>query len=100
MRHQHRSGTDVELAAAQISALIDSISRTVQSLNYDIESEERFTRCWDCRAPAYSSVARNLSARRDNLAATVAALQTRLMNIGVSIPAPAGGEAVTGGNAR
>lgn len=88
MRHQHRFGTDGEVAAAQISLLIDRISRSVQSLSYDIEREEQCTRCWDCRDPAYSALARSLSARRDNLAATVAALQTRLMDTGVSISTP------------
>lgn len=87
VRHQHRFGTDGEVAAAQISALIESISRNVQSLNYDIESEERFTRCSDCRDPAYSTLARNLSARRDNLVATIAALQRRLdTEVLISIP--------------
>jgi hypothetical protein len=47
----------------------------VQSLNYDIETEEERTGCWDCRDLAYSVLARSLTARRDNLAATIAALQ-------------------------
>jgi hypothetical protein len=93
VRHQHRFGTDGEVAAAQISSLIDRISRNVQSLNYDIESEEQCTRCWDCRDPAYSSLARSLSARRDNLAATIAALQRRLMDAGVLISTPTSSEA-------
>ena len=53
------------------------IGHYVQSLNYDIETEEERTRCWDCRDPAYSVLARSLSARRDNLVATIAALQRR-----------------------
>ena len=85
MRHQQRFGTDGEAAAAQIRTLIDSISRNVQSLNYDIEAEEERTGCWDRRDPAYSVLARSLTVRRDNLAATIAALQERL----------AGGEALT-----
>ena len=81
VQHQRRFGTEVEAAAtaaAQIKTLIDSISRCAQLLNYDIETEEERTRCWDCRDPAYSVLARSLSARRDNLAATIAALQERL----------------------
>ena len=81
MKRQRRFGTEVEapaIAAAQIRTLIDSIGHYVQSLNYDIETEEERTRCGDCRDPAYSVLARSLSARRDNLAATVAALQRRL----------------------
>ena len=85
VRHQQRFGTDGEAAAAQIRTLIDSISRNVQSLNYDIEAEEERTGCWDCRDAAYSVLARSLTVRRDNLAATIAALQERL----------AGGEALT-----
>jgi hypothetical protein len=50
----------------------------VQSLNYDIETEDERTSCWDCRDPAYSVLARSLTARRGNLAATIAALQKRL----------------------
>jgi len=81
VRRQRRFGTKVEaaaIAATQIWTLIDSISRSVQSLNYDVETEEERTRCWDCRDPAYSVLARSLAARRDNLAATISALQERL----------------------
>ena len=81
MKRQRRFGTEVEaatIAAAQIRTLIDKISRSVQTLDYDIETEEERTRCWDCRDPAYSVLARSLTARRNNLAATIAALQKRL----------------------
>jgi hypothetical protein len=43
MKRQRRFGTEVEgaaTAAAQIRTLIDSISRCVQVLDYDIEAEE------------------------------------------------------------
>jgi hypothetical protein len=43
LKHQHRFGTEVAaaaIAAARIKTLIDSINRSVQSLNYDIETEE------------------------------------------------------------
>ena len=81
MKRQRRFGNEVEAAsikAAQIKGLIDSINRFVQLLNYDIETEEERTRCWDCRDPDYSVLARSLTARRDNLATTIAALQERL----------------------
>jgi hypothetical protein len=81
VKHQRRFGREVAtavIAAAQIKTLINSINRSVQSLNYDIETEEERTRCWDCRDPAYSVLARSLTARRDNLAATIAALEERL----------------------
>jgi hypothetical protein len=81
VKHQRRFGTEVEAAAteaAQIKTLIDSLSRCVQLLDCDIETEEERTRCRDCRDPVYSILARSLTARRDNLAATIAALQKRL----------------------
>jgi hypothetical protein len=83
VERQRRFGTEVEaapIAAAQIRTLIDSIGHYVQSLNYAIKTEEERTRCWDCRAPAYSVLAQNLTARRDNLAATITALQRRLVD--------------------
>ena len=93
VRYKHRFGTDAEAAAAQIRTLIDSISRNVQSLDYDIEAEEERTGCCDCRDPAYSVFARSLSARRDNLAATIAALQERLMDAEALTSTPNSSEA-------
>lgn len=95
MKRQRRFGTEVEapaIAAAQIRTLIDSIGHYVQSLDYDIETEEERTRCWDCRDPAYSVLARSLSARRDNLAATIAALQRRLADAEALTYTPIGSE--------
>src|ERR1700690_694008 len=80
-KRQRRFGTQVEaatVAAAQIRELIEKIGRTVQSLNYDIEAEEERAGCRDSRDPAYPVLARNMAARRDNLAETIAALQRRL----------------------
>jgi hypothetical protein len=93
VRYQHRFGTDGEAAAAQIRTLIDSIGRNVQSLDCDIEAEEERTGCCDCRDPAYSVFARSLSARRNNLAATIAALQGRLMDGEALTYTPIGSEA-------
>ena len=73
LKRQRRFGTQVQaatIAAAQIRELIEKIGRTVQSLNYDIEAEEERTGCRDSRDPAYSVLARNMAARRDNLAET------------------------------
>jgi hypothetical protein len=81
VKRQHRFGTEVEAAsieATQIMTLIDSLSRCVQLLGCDIETEEERTKCCDLRDPAYSVLARSLTTRRDNLAATIAALQERL----------------------
>lgn len=97
MKRERRFGTEVEaaaaaIAAAQIRALIDSISHYVQSLNYDIETEERHTKYSDCRDPAYSVLARSLTARRDNLAATIAALKKRLADAEALTHTPIGSE--------
>ena len=95
MERQRRFGTEVEaapIAAAQIRTLIHSIGHYVQSLNYDIETEEKRTRCWDRRDPAYSVLARGLAARRDNLAATIAALQRRLADAEALTYAPISSE--------
>jgi hypothetical protein len=96
MKRQRRFRTEVEAAAitaAQIRILIDGISRCVQSLNHDIEAEEDRTRCWDCRDPTYSILARGLTARRDNLTATAAALQVRLAPTEAPTYAPIGSAA-------
>jgi hypothetical protein len=88
-------GTEVlaaAIAAAQIRTLIDSVGVCVQSLNHDIEAEEERTRCWDCRDPAYSTLARSLTARRDNLAETIAALQRRLADAEALTYTPIGSE--------
>jgi hypothetical protein len=96
MKRQRLFGTEVEAAAitaARIRTLIDGLGRCVQLLNYDIEAEEDRTRCWDCRDPAYSILARSLTARRDNLAATTAALQARLAPTEAPTYAPIGSAA-------
>jgi hypothetical protein len=67
LKHQRRFGTEVVAAAieaARIKTLIDSINRSIQSLNYGIETEEKHTTCRDRRDPAYSVLARSLIARR------------------------------------
>lgn len=86
MKRQRRFGTEVEAAsieARRITTLIESLSRRVQLLDCDIETEEKRTKCCDLRDPAYSVLARSLTSRRDNLAATIAALQERLSRMEV-----------------
>lgn len=95
VKRQRRFGTQAEaaaIAAAQIRELIDKIGRSVQSLNYDIETEEERTGCRDSHDPAYSVLARNMAARRDNLAGTIAALQRRLADAEAVARAPIGPE--------
>jgi chromosome segregation ATPase len=95
VQRQRRFWTQVEAAttaAAQIRALIDKISRSVQSLNNDIETEEERTRCWDRRNPAYSILARGLTTQRNNLAETVTTLQKRLADAEALANTPIGSE--------
>jgi hypothetical protein len=95
MERQHRFDTPGEasaIAAAQIRTLIDSMDRCVRLLDYDIKAEEQRTGCRDCRAPNYSVLARSLTARRDNLAETIVALQRRLADAEKPTHAPVGWE--------
>jgi uncharacterized small protein (DUF1192 family) len=62
----------------KIETLVIGLTERVQLLESDIEAEEERTRCKDRRDAAYSILARALIARRDNLTATIAALQKRL----------------------
>jgi hypothetical protein len=78
VKRQYRSGTaDVaaSIAVSQIKTLVTSLSRGVQLLDSEIVTEEERTQCRDQRNPAYSVLARSLIARRDNLCATITALQ-------------------------
>ena len=77
MKHQCHSEPK-STTPAQIETLIASLSGRVGLLDSDIEAEEERTRCTDRRDPAYSFLARTLIERRDNLSATIAALQERL----------------------
>ena len=64
--------------AAQIRTLIADLDRVIQILNCDIASEEERTRAFDRSDAKYPMLARTLTARRDNLKNTVAALEQRL----------------------
>jgi hypothetical protein len=64
--------------ALQTSRLIQDIRRVVDILNVDISHEERLTGISDPKVPEYSTVARSLAARRENLERTLAALEQRL----------------------
>jgi hypothetical protein len=65
-------------APDQIEALVATLSNRVRLLEQDIEAEEERTCCKDRRDAAYSILARTFIARRDNLSATIVALQERL----------------------
>ena|SRR5450631_2839370 len=81
MKHQRRFETDSRAEAqelSQISTLISDLDRIVVILGADIETEEERARVRELSDPTYPILARSLRARRDNIAATIDALQKRL----------------------
>jgi hypothetical protein len=69
--------------------LIADIDRIVQILNSDIAGEEEQAGVFDRSQVEYPMLARTLTARRDNLRHTVAALQQRLVNLPAELLEPA-----------
>ena len=60
----------------QIATLIESLLRSVELLTVDIEHEEIRAGVRDLSNPTYPVLARSLRARRDNIGATVAMLES------------------------
>jgi hypothetical protein len=84
MKHQRHFESSNEPAlrgAVQIRTLIADLDRVVQIVNCDIAAEEEQARVSDRSDAAYPMLARTLSARRDNLRDTIAALEQRLRTI-------------------
>lgn len=77
MKRQYRF-ENRSIAPEQIETLVTSLNGRLRLLDSDIQAEEERTHCRDCRDPAYSILARALIARRENLSATIAALQDRV----------------------
>jgi hypothetical protein len=61
----------------QIATLMADLSRSVDLLTTDIEHEEKRAGLRELSDPAYPVLARILRARRDNIGATIRALQAR-----------------------
>ena len=81
MRNQRQLDTAHVTAVrdeVQIATLIATLTRSITILSIDIEHEEDRARVHDA---AYPMLAQTLRARRDNLVATIAALET-LVNPG------------------
>jgi hypothetical protein len=81
MKHQRHfeSASDVALReVARISALISDLDRVVRILDSDIATDEERVRVSAPFDPNYPILARTLTARRDNLKDTIAALEKRL----------------------
>ena len=66
------------MEASWIAALISNLDRRTQLLDQDIAAEEERAQVFDRSHSAYPILARTLTARRDNLSATIAALEKRL----------------------
>jgi hypothetical protein len=82
MTHQHHFGsaTDVALRdVARISTLISDLDRQVRILDHDIAAEEEHQRVFNRLDANYPILAGTLTARRDNLKDTIAALEIRLV---------------------
>jgi hypothetical protein len=59
----------------QIATLIGSLSRSVVLLTVDIEHEEARAEVRDLSDPTYPVLARSMRVRRENIRATIAALE-------------------------
>jgi hypothetical protein len=62
----------------QIATLINDLTRLMDVLAADIEHEEERAGVRDLKDPAYPVLARTLTARRNNIGATIGALQVRV----------------------
>jgi hypothetical protein len=80
MKHQRHidASTNALREARQTRTLIADIGRIVQILDSDIAAEEEQARVFDPAQAEYPMLARTLTARRDNLRGTIAALEQRL----------------------
>jgi hypothetical protein len=84
MRHQHhpeRANAVARMDVSWIAALIGNLDRRAQLLDQDIAAEEQRAGVLEASHPAYPILARTLTARRDNLRATIAALEKRLASL-------------------
>jgi phage shock protein A len=78
MKHVQTPCKDV----ARIETLIASFERRVEILRVDIKTEEAHAKVKDASDPCYPIIARQLLARRDNLATTITTLQALLQEAG------------------
>ena len=84
MRHQHQHESANAIAPRQVSwiaALINNLDQRAQLLDQDIATEEERAQVFDPSHHAYPILATALTARRDNLRATIAALEKRLASL-------------------
>ena len=62
----------------RLRGLIDSLRTNLETMAADIEAEERASQVTDADDIGYSTLARSLRARRDNLEATISSLRAAL----------------------
>jgi hypothetical protein len=82
-KHPYHFGSGIDGAlreVAKIHSLISDLDRVVRILDSDISEEERRSGVSQPSDATYPSLARLLTARRDNLRGTIAALNSRLSN--------------------
>jgi septation ring formation regulator EzrA len=90
LKHQrHFEPANRSREAFQTRTLIADIDRIVEILNSDIAAEEAQAGVFDHSQVEYPMLARTLTARRDNLRHTIAALQQRLVNLPAEFLEPA-----------
>lgn len=76
-----RNQRDLKIEAARIRTLIADMDRTLRILDIDIATVEERTQTFDRNDPTYSTLARALVTRRDNLEQTISALENQLFEI-------------------
>ena len=78
MKHQRHFGTTASQEAVKTRTLVADLNRIVQIINDAIDIEEQRAGVFDPLQAEYPMHARELAARRDNLAETIVALEQRL----------------------
>jgi hypothetical protein len=84
MKHQNdlrRPLDNGSKEAIQTSALISDLDRIARIIDDDIAREEKEFGVFDRSKPAYPILATMLRARRNNLANTIASLESRLVTL-------------------
>lgn len=77
-RHFEMQNRTLAREVSQISTTIAEMERAVQILDADIATEEQRTGINDRTHFAYSTTARNMISRRENIRTTIAVLTSRL----------------------
>jgi hypothetical protein len=81
MKHRYHFGSPnypLLKQVAQLSALVSNLDRVVRVLESDIAAEEERSGVSDPQNAAYPSLARMMTARRNNLKETIGVLERRL----------------------